>query len=185
MPDGVPGGKANWSVSVKYLFKAASFGALATTIALFSGVANAGTEVSNNLANCRAGASSPAALVRVVGFKQGSGRVRVQSYSGADNWLETGEWLHRIDEPVRRDGADMTVCLPLPGPGSYGIAVRHDVDSDGSDWNDGGGFSNNPDISLFHLKPRYSRTAFQAGSGVTRLTIVLNYRRGTRIEPIG
>ncbi len=149
--------------------------------------AQAGTEVPNDLSNCRSGAEGTAALVRVAGFKQGTGRIRVQSYSGAGNWLESGEWLHRVDIPVRLRGRDMTVCLPLPGPGTYGIAVRHDLNNNGdSDRRDGGGFSRNPDISFpFNMQPSYSEVAFRARSGVNNVRIVLNYLQGTSVEPIG
>ena len=159
--------------------------AAASVAALATG-ANAGTRVPNDLSNCRAGAGGTAALVRVVGFKQGTGRVRVQSYSGANNWLESGQWLHRVDIPVRRDGGDMTVCLPLPGPGSYGIAVRHDLNGNGSsDRRDGGGFSRNPDISFpFNMEPDYGEVSFRANSGVNNVRIVLNYLQGTSVEPI-
>ena len=80
----------------------------------------------------------------------------------------------------------MTVCLPLPGPGSYGIAVRHDLNNNGdSDRRDGGGFSRNPDISFpFNMEPRYSEVSFRANAGVNRLNIVLNYLQGASVEPI-
>lgn len=148
--------------------------------------AQAGTRVPNDLSNCRSGAGGTAALVRVVGFKQGTGRVRVQSYSGSGNWLESGQWLHRVDIPVNRSGRDMTVCLPLPGPGSYGIAVRHDLNNNGrSDRRDGGGFSRNPDISFpFNMQPDYGEVAFRASSGVNNVRVVLNYLQGTSVEPI-
>lgn len=158
----------------------------AMALAAMATGAQAGTNVPNDLSNCRAGASGTAALIRVVGFKEGTGRVRVQSYSGSSNWLESGEWLHRIDIPVRTQGRDMTVCLPLPGPGSYGIAVRHDINGNGrSDRRDGGGFSGNPNISFpFNMEPNYSAVSFRANEGVNRLNIVLNYLQGTSVEPI-
>lgn len=158
----------------------------ATALTALSSGANAGTRVPNDLSNCRSGASGTAVLVNVQGFRQGTGRVRVQSYSGANNWLERGQWLHRVDIPVRLQGNDMTVCLPLPGPGSYGIAVRHDLNNNGdSDRRDGGGFSRNPDISFpFNMEPRYSEVSFRANAGVNRLNIVLNYLQGASVEPI-
>lgn len=155
-------------------------------LVVMASAANAGTRVPNDMSLCRAGASGTAALVRVVGFKQGTGRVRVQSYSGASNWLERGRWLHRVDIPVSLEGRDMTVCLPLDGPGTYGIAVRHDLNNNRrSDRRDGGGFSNNPDISFpFNMEPSYRSVAFRANHGVNRVTIVLNYLQGMSVEPI-
>ncbi|MBC2776999.1 DUF2141 domain-containing protein [Parasphingopyxis sp. GrpM-11] len=159
----------------------------ALALAATASAAAAGTRVPNDMSQCRAGSGGTAALVRVVGFKEGTGRVRVQSYSGASNWLERGRWLHRVDIPVRLQGRDMTVCLPLDGPGSYGIAVRHDINNNGSsDRRDGGGFSGNPNISFpFNMEPNYSEVSFRANAGVNRITIVLNYLQGTSVEPIG
>ncbi|NNC73190.1 MAG: DUF2141 domain-containing protein [Sphingomonadaceae bacterium] len=158
----------------------------AVSLAALASSAQAGTRVDNDMSNCRAGADGTAALVRLIGFKQGTGRVRVQSYSGSGNWLERGQWLHRVEVPVNRSGRDMTVCLPLPGPGSYGIAVRHDLNSNNrSDRRDGGGFSRNPDISFpFNMEPDYGEVAFRANSGVNNVRIVLNYLQGTSVEPI-
>lgn len=144
-------------------------------------------EISNDMRKCAAGASGPAVHVEVSGFKAPTGRVRVQAYPATrDSWLEKGAWLSRIDTPVAPRGGKMAFCLPLSDAGSYGIAVRHDVDGSGkSGWNDGGGFSNNPSLSLFSLKPSVTKTAIRVGPGVTRISVVLNYRQGVAIKPIG
>jgi uncharacterized protein (DUF2141 family) len=159
----------------------------ATSVAVLASAAQAGTRVPNDMSNCQAGSGGSAALVQVVGFRQGSGRVRVQSYPNANAWLERGQWLHRVDVPVRLRGRDMTICLPLPGPGTYGIGVRHDLNNNNSsDRRDGGGFSRNPDISFpFNMQPNFRQVEFRAGPGVTRVRIVLNYLQGTSVEPIG
>ena len=161
--------------------------AAALSMAAIATSAGAGTRVANDLSQCRAGATGTAALVNVVGFRDSNGRVRVQSYSGANNWLESGQWLHRVDIPAQPRGRNMTICLPLPGPGTYGIAVRHDSNgNNSSDRRDGGGFSCNPDLSFpFNLQPNYNEVSFRAGTGVTRINIVLNYMQGTSVEPIG
>jgi uncharacterized protein (DUF2141 family) len=80
----------------------------------------------------------------------------------------------------------MNICVAVPGPGRYAVAVRHDVDGDNAkgDWTDGGGFSNNPSISLFHLKPSYQQTAVAVGNGVRPVNVLLNYRRGLSIGPV-
>lgn len=160
--------------------------AAALSMTAFATSAGAGTRVANDLSQCRAGATGTAALVNVVGFRDSNGRVRVQSYSGERNWLERGQWLHRVDVPAQPRGRNMTVCLPLPGPGTYGIAVRHDSNgNNSSDRRDGGGFSRNPDISFpFNLEPDYGEVSFRAGRGVTRINVVLNYMQGTSVEPI-
>lgn len=150
-------------------------------------VTDSGTRVENDLSQCRAGASGTAVLVRVIGFRDSNGRVRVQSYGSDESWLERGQWLHRVDIPVQPRGRNMTVCLPLPGPGIYGIAVRHDANGNRrSDRRDGGGFSGNPDLSFpFNLEPDFDEVSFRAGNGVTRISVVLNYMQGTSVEPVG
>ena len=127
----------------------------------------------------------PSLLVSVNGFSQRSGRLRVQIYNSAQTFLAKGGKLRRIDVPVTAGGA-MNVCVAVPGPGRYAVAVRHDVDGDNSkgDWSDGGGFSNNPTISLFHLRPSYDQTAVAVGNGVRPVSVILNYRHGLSIGPV-
>ena len=138
-----------------------------------------GQDVENDMARCADPAGGPAVLVDVRGFKAATGRLRVQSYRATpDAWLAKGAWLARVDTPVRVTNNAMRVCLPLPQPGRFGIAVRHDRDGNGKTdiSKDGGGFSNNPAISIFNLgKPSVDKAAFQAGPGVTRITITLKY----------
>ena len=50
------------------------------------------------------------------------------------------------------------------------------VGGGGSISQDGGGFSNNPSISILNLgRPSVDKVAFQAGPGVTRITVNLKY----------
>lgn len=126
----------------------------------------------------------PSVLVKVSGFKNRKGKVRVQLYgSNPSEFLEKGKKLRRIDLPVT--SGTMPVCIAVPKPGVYAIAVRHDADGNGkSGWNDGGGFSRNPDISLTDLKPRHGEVAIPVGRGVKPIDVVLNYRKGLSIGPI-
>lgn len=142
--------------------------------------------VNNDMSLCRSGASNPAVLVEVVGFKRSSGRIRVQAYQATKKkWLKKGQWIRRIDVPVAVRGGKMLFCMPFPVKGNYGIAVRHDLDGNGkSGWDDGGGFSGNPDISLTNLKPSVRKTQVAVGNGIKRIKVVLNYRQGLSIEPL-
>jgi uncharacterized protein (DUF2141 family) len=134
-------------------------------------------------AACRAGSDQGAILVDVTGFKQMSGRVRVQLYRADGSFLERGQWIQRIDLPV--SAGHMPVCVPVPRPGRYAIAVRHDVDGNGrSGWNDGAGFSRNPSLSLTNLRPSASQVAVAVGSGVQPIRVILNYRFGLSIHPV-
>ena len=148
----------------------------ATALALVSGAAAAGEEISNDLSRCAVG-KGPAVLVIVQGVKEARGILRVQSYSATPgSWLAKGRWLHRIES--RASAGNMSFCLPVPSEGKYGIAVRHDLNGNGkTDFTqDGGGFSNNPGVSILNLgKPSVSKVAFHVGSGVTRITINLKY----------
>ena len=131
---------------------------------------------------CRPGAN--ALLVSVSGLKSRAGTVRVQLY-GANpaDFLAKGKKLRRIEVPVTAQA--MEVCVALPQPGRYAVAVRHDADQNRkSGWNDGGGFSRNPRISLTDLQPKHRQVAFDVGPGVHRIPVVMQYRRGLSIGPI-
>ena len=135
-------------------------------------------------ASCRDGAGAPALLVNVTGFKVRAGKIRVQLYGGnAADFLKTGKKMRRIDLPVTATGP-MRVCVAVPKSGNYAIAVRHDVQGNGSDWNDGGGFSRNPKLSLLSLKPKYQQVKIPVGDGVKPIDVVLNYRQGLAIRPV-
>ncbi len=152
--------------------------------ALLAAPAAVAAPVGPDAARCNPGAPGEALLVHVWGLKSQSGTVRVQLY-GADpaEFLAKGKKMRRIEVPV--SGSEMDVCMGLPGPGKYAVAVRHDADANRkSGWNDGGGFSRNPRISLTSLKPRHSQVAMDVGPGVHRVPIVMQYRQGLSIGPI-
>ena len=148
---------------------------LCVALLSLSVAANAeGQVLPNDLAKCRSG---PSTLVQISGVKAGSGKIRVQSYrANASEWLAKGRWLTRIEVPAR--AGSMTVCVPFPQAGTYGIAVRHDVNGNGSTdlRTDGGAMSNNPSINIFNLgKPSYTKTAFAVGNGPRTITITMKY----------
>jgi uncharacterized protein (DUF2141 family) len=134
-------------------------------------------KINNDLSKCYAG-SGPAVMITVDGVKSSVGKMRVQSYRAtADEWLSKGRWITRIEVPARE--GTMTFCMPVPSAGSYGIAIRHDANNNGSTniFGDGGGMSNNPFINIFNLgKPSYKKTAFAVGEGVKSLRIQMRYR---------
>ncbi|MBK5265522.1 MAG: DUF2141 domain-containing protein [Alphaproteobacteria bacterium] len=134
-------------------------------------------------------ANTSAVLVQIEGFKSRTGNVRVQLYSNnPGRFLEKGEYLERIELPVTSGGL-MNVCVSVPKPGNYAVYVRHDVNGNGkSDRSDGGGFSGNPDVSLFDMmakkKPRMSKAQFSVGSETRPIKIILNYVQGLSFEPL-
>lgn len=162
------------------LFAAALFASAAAA----QGPSNGGLFVYGDTMACRPGASGTAALVTVHGFKDREGQLRIQNYTGEKGeFLESGKFLRRHDLPMSRSG-DMTVCLTLPGPGSYVIVALHDRDTNGklSVWSDGIGFTNNPRLRL--AKPTPEETVIPFGPGVTPVRIVMNYRRGLSVRPL-
>ena len=133
-------------------------------------------KISNTPAKCAAGAG-PAVRVTVTDIRESTGTMRVQSYRGTkEDWLEKGKWIYRMEAPAK--AGTMTFCMPVPKPGVYGIAVRHDVNGNGSTdiFKDGGAMSNNPSINIFNLgKPSYKKTAFSVGGEVKPITITMRY----------
>lgn len=134
-------------------------------------------KIGNEPAKCSAGAG-PAVRLTVTDIKEGRGTIRVQSYRGTkEDWLEKGKWIYRIEAPAR--AGSMTFCMPLPKPGTYAIAVRHDLNGNGSTdiFSDGGAMSNNPSLNIFNLgKPSYKKVAFEVGTGVETMSIRMRYR---------
>ena len=157
----------------------------AAAVALAGQAAPAQAALGPDAASCRAGSTQPAILVNVSGLKNRAGRLRVQLYgSNPKDFLAKGKKLRRIDVPVTST-AGMSVCIAVPRPGTYAVAVRHDADANGkSGWNDGGGFSRNPKISLADLKPSLQEVAIPVGNGVRSVNVVMNYRRGLSIGPL-
>lgn len=125
----------------------------------------------------RCDGSRPAVWVTVNGIKSSAGKMRVQLYRGvASDWLEKGKWINRIEAQAR--AGRMTFCMPVPAPGTYGIAIRHDANGNGKSdiTTDGGGMSNNPSINVFNLgKPSWRKTAFEVGGTVKSIAITMKY----------
>lgn len=121
--------------------------------------------------------SGPAVRINISKIEAGGGKIRVQLYRGNKaDWLESGRWIHRIEMPAQT--GTMSVCMPVPSSGTYGIAIRHDVNGNGKTdlTQDGGGMSNNPSINIFNLgKPGYKKTAFAIGNEVKSMSIRMRY----------
>ena len=133
-------------------------------------------------AACASGSHGSAVLVTVSGFKDRAGNVRVQLYSDNDkDFLRSGMKLtaegkifRRVEAATPADG-DAAICVQLPGPGRYTLAVLHDRNADGqlNVFSDGFGFPNNPKVSF--SPPKADKAAFNAGDGITALSIRLKY----------
>ena len=131
--------------------------------------------IPNDMSKCRG--SGPAVRVTVTEVKSGTGTMRMQLYRATrQDWLARGRWIYRIQVPAR--AGTMTFCMPVPQPGSYGIAIRHDVNGNGDTdlTQDGGGMSNNPSIHVFNLgKPSVDKVAISVGQEVKTISIRMRY----------
>jgi uncharacterized protein (DUF2141 family) len=152
------------------------------TLALQAGAADAA--IGPDAAACAPRSGRTALIVDVRGFRARTGSLRIALY-GSDPaaFLARGGALRRIDLPVG-DAAAMPVCVALPRAGRYAIAVRHDENGNGeTDWDDGGGFSRDPQLSLAAPRPRFEDVALDVRGGVQTVPVTLNYRSGFTIGP--
>ncbi|MDB5697350.1 MAG: hypothetical protein JWN69_154 [Alphaproteobacteria bacterium] len=142
---------------------------------------------------CRPDEAGPAILVDVIGLKDRRGRLKLEVYPSNDEdfladdniLVGAGKTFRRVEQPVPARGP-VTMCVRIPHAGAYSLSLLHDRDGNRkfSFLEDGVGFSNNP--KLGHSKPSAQATKLVAGSGVTSISIVMNYRRGLlSFGPIG
>ncbi len=140
-------------------------------------------------AAARCNNNDAAVLVDVSGFKERSGTLRVQIYqANPRTYLDRGQWLERVEVPVARAGS-MRVCVPVPSPGNYVVAVRHDVNNTGkTDRNDGAGMSGNPRMRLPDVlarrKPPLDSVRIAVGTTTRQVPVTLNYIQGLSFGPV-
>lgn len=168
------------------MIKSSRVAAIATALifSVASPVAAQTQVLGTDAAACLPGGSGRAALVRVSGFKDRVGRLRLQYYSNdPKTFLESGAFIRRQEVPMTPAG-DMVLCITVPAAGDYAFVVLHDRDEDGrlSIWSDGVGFSNNPRLAL--AKPKVEPMLVTIGNGVTPIPVVMNYRRGLSVKPL-
>ncbi len=125
----------------------------------------------------------PSMLVRVSGFKQPGGTVKVALYA-AHGYLDKSGKLGKVVVPVRST-VPLDICIAVPRPGEYAVAVHHDMNGNGNkDASDGGGYSGNPRLSITHMRPSFGKTAVQVGHAPRQVKVLLQYRRGLSIGPV-
>jgi len=127
----------------------------------------------------------PSVLVHVAGFKKPAGKVKVSLYgSDSSRWLTKEGRVSKVKLQVT--GRAMDICMPVPAPGRYAVAVHHDLNRNGErDRHDGGGYSRNPKVSLINPKPSFSKAAFTVGNGPARVGVNLLYIKGFSVGPSG
>ena len=155
--------------------KAALVGAALGGVAVPAAAQEFRQELTHSVVPCQG--NGPAVWVQITDVKNSTGKLRIQLYPGTRaDWLERGRWLNRIEIPAR--SGSLQVCMPVPGPGQYAIAIRHDVNGNGKTdiSSDGGGMSNNPSINIFNLgRPGVDKTRFTIGREVLPMSIRMRY----------
>ncbi|HKT75110.1 MAG TPA: DUF2141 domain-containing protein [Sphingobium sp.] len=136
-------------------------------------------------AQCRPNEHGSAFLVEVAGLKDRKGRLKLELYPANDTdfladdnvLLSAGKAFRRVEVAVPASGP-VQLCIRAPGPGTYALSLLHDRDANRHFTlsMDGVGFASNPRLGL--SKPRAAAASASVGSGPTRITIVVNYRRG-------
>lgn len=133
----------------------------------------------NDLGQCAAG-KGPAVRIAVSGLKSSDGNLFVRAYpANKTDWLVSKRYVMRVDAKPQQ--GSVTVCVPLPAPGDYAIAVQHDANGNRKTdvSTDGAGMSNNPGIKkvlgLVPRPPSVEKTRFTAGPGITRMSIAMQY----------
>lgn len=140
---------------------------------------------------CRNDEPGPAVLVQVVGLKDRTGNLKLEVYPANDSdfladdniLISAGKVFRRVEVPVPQSGP-VSLCVRVPGPGAYALSLLHDRDRNRRfGWTvDGIGFSSNPRLGW--SKPHAAAARMVAGGGLTRTTIVMNYRRGLGVAPL-
>ena len=130
---------------------------------------------------CAAG--KPGVIVHVAGLKQVSGQLKVSLYGPEPRrWLAKKGRIGRVKVPVTARAMD--ICMAVPAPGRYAVAVHHDLNANGDrDRQDGGGYSRNPKVGLLNPKPPFDKAAFTVGPGTARVGVTLLYIRGLSVGP--
>ncbi len=134
---------------------------------------------------CRPGETGPAVLIAVGGLKDRTGRLKLEVYPSNDTdflqddniLINESKTFRRVEVSIPQSGA-VELCIRIPGPGVYSVSLLHDRDANRkfSLSTDGIGFTGNPRLGW--SKPKALPTRITAGGGVTRATIIMNYRTG-------
>lgn len=141
----------------------------------------AGAVIGRDAPFCKAG--KPSVQVRVQGFKQPTGTVKVTLYDPA-GYLRKGRSLRKVKVPVGSSEA-IDICVAVPRPGAYAVVVHHDLNGNSDkDRADGGGYSGNPGLSITNLRPKFARTSFQVGASSRLVPVRLQYVHGLSIGPV-
>jgi uncharacterized protein (DUF2141 family) len=167
----------------------------ATAIAAFpllaAAIVPSTPDLGKDAGRCRADEPGPALLVAVAGLTDRKGGLKLEVYPANDGdflqddniLVAQGKVFRRVEVPVSPSDP-VELCIRVPGAGPYAVSLLHDRDRNHKfGWLvDGIGFAGNP--TLGWSKPRARSAQVVAGNGLTRLSIVLNYRHGLGMAPL-
>jgi uncharacterized protein (DUF2141 family) len=134
---------------------------------------------------CRPDEPGPAIEITVTGLKDAAGKLRAELYPDNDqDFLAADTALIQAHKTFRRavitppgDGT-AHLCLRVPAPGSYALAVVHDRNGTRKFdlFRDGAGFAGNPKLGW--KQPPAAAARIVVSAGITETTVVMNYYRG-------
>jgi len=134
---------------------------------------------------CRPNEGGPAFLINLAGLKDRQGRVKVELYPNDDHdflqddnkLVAAGKTFRRVEMDVPQSGP-VVLCIRAPAAGTYTLSLLHDRDSNRkfSLSTDGIGFPTDPKLGW--SKPKASSAVATTGSGPTRITVTMQYRKG-------
>jgi len=155
----------------------------AAFVALGLSTPAASSIVGSDAAVCAAG--KPSLLVRVTGLKRPTGTLKLSIYGdNASVYLKKQGRLRRIKVPANSRGP-IDVCVAVPRSGRYAVAVHHDLNGNGEKHrHDGGGYSNNPRVSITNMRPPFARTAVSVGQSPAKVNVRLVYVHGLSVGPV-
>lgn len=160
---------------------------------LLAAPASAGQILGPDADACRPGSGRDAVLLTVDGFKNREGTLRVELWPGNEGdfmrnhheLVAEGKAYQRVTVPVPQSGA-ATICVPLPGPGTYAMGAFHSP-SGVRKFNykqDGATFTRNPKVGIFNTRPKAADVSMQFNAGLNTSEVTLNYLRGLGFGPI-
>lgn len=134
-------------------------------------------------AACRSG--GPAIHAQISGLKDHKGELLLELYPATEaDFLASDSRLRDQGKAFRRvrvsvpAGAVASLCLRVPGPGTYALFLQHDRDGKNkfNFWSDGAGIPSNARIG--RAKPTLDQARVTVGNGVAVVPITVQYLRG-------
>ena len=137
-------------------------------------------------AGCGAGGDGTYLFVTMENIRNDEGNLRAQIYSDkADEFLEKGKWLKRIEiKTIRDENTEQRMCIELPSAGEFALAILHDRNANGKleVFTEGFGFSRNPKLGFG--APDHDEVVYKAKKGVNTLKVTMSYLIGADEEKV-